>query len=126
MASIGRQHDADDKQSASFADLQLGQAVVENTETGEHKRFYNDDAYNLVQANPDKYQVVPESQYIKDKDYYFRLNSGLDGFEANRAFVGSRSRYRWEHSMSPLPLRARYRCSSIWMLRGVLQLLRVP
>ena len=69
MKSIGQMHDGQDKQSSAFQDLQLDQAVVENTATGEHKRFYNDDAYNLVQANPDKYQIVPGSQYIKGKDY---------------------------------------------------------
>jgi len=69
MNSIDTMHDNVDKHSAAFSDFLLDQSVVGNTDTGAHKRFYNDEANLLVGSNPDKFQIVPGSQYIKNQDY---------------------------------------------------------
>lgn len=63
------QHMSDiDRQSAGFSDYLLDQSVVTN-ENGEHKRFYNDYANALVQSNPQKFSIVPTSQYIQGQDF---------------------------------------------------------
>jgi len=57
-----------DRQSAGFSDYLLDQSVVTN-ENGEHKRFYNDYANALVKSNPQKFSIVPTSQYIQGQDF---------------------------------------------------------
>ncbi len=69
MSGIDAMHDNQAAHSAAFQDFLLDQSVVEHTPSGLHARLYNDDANALVQSNPDKFQIVPGSQYIKGRDY---------------------------------------------------------
>lgn len=63
------QHMSDiDRQGSGFSDYLLDQSVVSNDQ-GEHKRFYNDYANALVQLNPQKFSIVPTSQYIQGEDF---------------------------------------------------------
>jgi hypothetical protein len=46
-----------------------GQTVIRDTETRGHARTSDQLADMLVDANPNRFEVVPTSQYIKGIDY---------------------------------------------------------
>jgi hypothetical protein len=64
-----RQQDIQDRQFQSFDNDLLDRTVVRDSDLNEHGTVSNDLADALVQANPDRFQEVPASQYVKGIDY---------------------------------------------------------
>jgi len=63
------QHLSDiDRQSAGFSDYLLENSVVRSSE-GVHARVSNDWANALVEANPQRFEVLPTSRYLQGIDY---------------------------------------------------------
>jgi hypothetical protein len=63
------QQDIQDRQFQSFDNDLLDRTVVRDSDLNEHGTVSNDLADALVQANPDRFQEVPASQYVKGIDY---------------------------------------------------------
>jgi hypothetical protein len=64
-----RQQDIHDRQFQSFDNGLLDRTVVRDSDLNEHGAVSNDLADALVRANPDRFQEVPASQYVKGIDY---------------------------------------------------------
>jgi hypothetical protein len=58
-----------DRSSKSFQDYVLDRSVVRDTENGERGTVTNSYADSLVRGNPDRFQLVPNQDLIKGKDY---------------------------------------------------------
>ena len=58
-----------DRSSKTFQDYTLDQSVVRDTENGERGTVANSYADALVRGNPDRFQLVPNQDLIKGKDY---------------------------------------------------------
>jgi hypothetical protein len=69
FANYQRQQDIQDRQFQSFDNDLLDRTVVRDSDLNEHGTVSNDLADALVQANPDRFQEVPASQYVKGIDY---------------------------------------------------------
>jgi hypothetical protein len=69
FANYQRQQDIKDRQFQSFDNDLLDRTVVRDSDLNEHGTVSNDLADALVQANPDRFQEVPASQYVKGIDY---------------------------------------------------------
>ena len=68
-ASIQSQVDASARTTQGFSDYLRGQSVILDTETGGHARTSDQLSDALIQANPNRIQSVPTSDYIKGLDY---------------------------------------------------------
>jgi hypothetical protein len=68
-ARVQRDMDNSDRQTQAFCDLLLNQSVVRDTELNGHGRVSDGLADALVQSNPNRFEYVPPSQYIKGIDY---------------------------------------------------------
>ena len=68
-ASIQSQVDASARTTQGFSDYLRGQSVILDTETGGHARTSDQLSDALIQANPNRFQSVPTSDYIKGLDY---------------------------------------------------------
>jgi len=69
FSNYQRQQDIQDRQFQSFDNDLLDRTVVRDSDLNEHGTVSNDLADALVQANPDRFQEVPASQYVKGIDY---------------------------------------------------------
>jgi hypothetical protein len=58
-----------DRSSKAFQDYVLDRSVVRDTENGERGTVTNNYADSLVRGNPDRFQLVPNQNLIKGKDY---------------------------------------------------------
>jgi hypothetical protein len=58
-----------DRSSKVFQDYVLDRSVVRDTENGERGTATNSYADSLVRGNPDRFQLVPNQDLIKGKDY---------------------------------------------------------
>ena len=58
-----------DRSSKVFQDYVLDRSVVRDTENGERGTVTNSYADSLVRGNPDRFQLVPDQDLIKGKDY---------------------------------------------------------
>ena len=58
-----------DRSSKVFQDYVLDRSVVHDTENGERGTVTNSYADSLVRGNPDRFQLVPNQDLIKGKDY---------------------------------------------------------
>ena len=61
--------DNSNRSTAGMSDMLREQTVVVDTQTGEHARTSDDLAGALIDANPNRFQAVPQSGYIKGIDY---------------------------------------------------------
>ena len=61
--------DAIDKRSQEFENYQLGYAVVSDTQNTAHGTLWADEAAQLVQNNPDRFEYVSAPNYWKGVDY---------------------------------------------------------
>jgi hypothetical protein len=61
--------DKSDRMTAAFFDVVRGQTVLLDTETGSHARTSDELADMLLRANPNRFEVVPTSEYIQGIDY---------------------------------------------------------
>jgi hypothetical protein len=52
-----------------MSDFLRNQTVIVDTETGGHARTSDELADMLMRANPNRFEAVPTSQYIKGIDY---------------------------------------------------------
>lgn len=69
FASYQRQQDVQDRQFAAFDNGLLNNTVVFDKELNGHGLVSNDLADALVQADPNRFQEVPASDYVKGIDY---------------------------------------------------------
>ena len=58
-----------DRSSKAFQDYVLDRSVVRDAESGERGTVTNSYADSLVRGNPDRFQLVPNQDLIKGKDY---------------------------------------------------------
>ena len=68
-SSVYQHWDSIDRRSQEFGNYQLGYAVVSTTDNSAHGTLWADDAANLVQNNPDKFEYVSAPNYWKGVDY---------------------------------------------------------
>jgi hypothetical protein len=64
-----QQSDQSERSTAGFSNYLLDQTVIRNTQTGEHFTVSNQRADWLTRHNPNLFEDVPESDYIKGIDY---------------------------------------------------------
>jgi hypothetical protein len=69
FASYQRQEDAKDRQFAAFDNGLLNNTVVFDKDLNGHGTVSNDLADALVQADPNRFQEVTASDYVKGIDY---------------------------------------------------------
>jgi hypothetical protein len=69
VGEVQRHMDDSDRFTAGFSDFLRNQTVIVDTETGGHARTSDDFADMLQRANPNRFEAVPTSQYIKGIDY---------------------------------------------------------
>ena len=69
VSSVQKITDDSDRTTAGFSDFLRGQTVLMDTETGGHARTSDDLADLVTGSNPNRFQVVPLSDYIKGIDY---------------------------------------------------------
>jgi hypothetical protein len=64
-----RRQDAQDRQFQAFDNNLLDRTVIRDTDLNGHGTVSNDLADALVEANPNRFQEVPPSEYVKGIDY---------------------------------------------------------
>jgi hypothetical protein len=69
MSSIRHAEDVSDRRTQAESDFLRGNTVIRDTELNGHGRVSDDVADALVHADPNRYEVVPPSQYIQGIDY---------------------------------------------------------
>ncbi|HET9328993.1 MAG TPA: hypothetical protein VFO23_00555 [Steroidobacteraceae bacterium] len=68
-AAFAQHMDSIDRNSAGFSNYLLDQTVVSTADNRYHGTFDNNTAAAIVESNPQKFQYVPTSGYIKGTDY---------------------------------------------------------
>lgn len=68
-SSVYQRWDNLDKRSQEFENYQLGFTVISNTEHTGHATLWNEQADELVQKNPDRFEYVSAPDYWKGIDY---------------------------------------------------------
>jgi hypothetical protein len=66
---VDQYNDNSDRSTAGMSYLLRNQTVLKDTETGGHARTSDELAGALMDANPNRFEEVPESEYIKGLDY---------------------------------------------------------
>jgi len=66
---VDRYNDDSDRSTAAWSDYLRDETVVVDTHTGGHARTSDDLAGALIDANPNRFEAVRESDYIKGIDY---------------------------------------------------------
>jgi hypothetical protein len=61
--------DDSDRSTAGMSDYLRNETVIVDTQTGGHARTSDDLAGALIDANPSRFQAVPQSGYIKGIDF---------------------------------------------------------
>jgi hypothetical protein len=69
LADMNRRQDAQDRQFQAFDNNLLDRTVIRDTDLNGHGTVSNDLADALVEANPNRFQEVPPSEYVKGIDY---------------------------------------------------------
>jgi len=69
VADMNRRQDAQDRQFQAFDNNLLDRTVIRDTDLNGHGTVSNDLADALVEANPNRFQEVPPSEYVKGIDY---------------------------------------------------------
>lgn len=69
VGQVKQDIDNSNRFTQGFSDFLRGESVVVDTQTGEHARTSDQLSDALVQANPNRFQTVPTSQFIKGIDY---------------------------------------------------------
>jgi hypothetical protein len=69
IGTVQSDMDASDRMTQGVSNVLRGQTVIMDTETGGHATTSDGLADLLTQANPNLFQTVPTSQYIKGIDY---------------------------------------------------------
>jgi hypothetical protein len=69
VGDMGRRQDAQDRQFQAFDNNLLDRTVIRDTDLNGHGTVSNDLAGALVEANPNRFQEVPPSDYVKGIDY---------------------------------------------------------
>jgi hypothetical protein len=69
MGTIRHAEDVSDRETQATSDYLRGNTVIRDTELNGHGRVSDDVADALVHADPNRYEVVPPSQYIQGIDY---------------------------------------------------------
>jgi hypothetical protein len=69
IGTVQADMDASDRMTQGVSNVLRGQTVIVDTETGGHATTSDGLADLLTQANPNLFQTVPTSQYIKGIDY---------------------------------------------------------
>ena len=69
MNTVNQYMDDSDRSTQGMSDMLREETVVVDTRTGEHARTSDDLAGALIDANPSRFQAVPQSGYIKGIDY---------------------------------------------------------
>jgi len=69
VGDMRRRQDAQDRQFQAFDNDLLDRTVIRDTDLNGHGTVSNDLADALVEANPDRFQEVPPSEYVKGIDY---------------------------------------------------------
>lgn len=68
-AAFGQHMDSIDRSSKAFQNYILDQSVAKDADTGDRGTISNTYADALVKANPDRFQVVQNQDWIKGRDY---------------------------------------------------------
>jgi hypothetical protein len=68
-AAFNQHMDNLDRSSKITQDYILDRSVVRDNEAGERGTLSNSYADSLVRSNPDRFQIVPNQDLIKGKDY---------------------------------------------------------
>jgi hypothetical protein len=69
VGDMRRRQDAQDRQFQAFDNNLLDRTVIRDTDLNGHGTVSNDLADALVEANPNRFQEVPPSEYVKGIDY---------------------------------------------------------
>ena len=69
VATVGQYTDNSDRMTAGMSDMLREQTVVVDNNTGGHARTSDQLAGMLIDANPNRFQAVPTSDYISGIDY---------------------------------------------------------
>lgn len=69
VGDMRRRQDAQDRQFQAFDNNLLDRTVIRDSDLNGHGTVSNDLADALVEANPNRFQEVPPSQYVKGIDY---------------------------------------------------------
>jgi hypothetical protein len=68
-SSVYQRWDSLDKRSQEFENYQLGYTVISDTEHTGHATLWSEQADELVQKNPDRFEYVSAPDYWKGIDY---------------------------------------------------------
>jgi hypothetical protein len=69
IGTVGSYINSSNQMTAGMSNLLRGQTVIEDTQTGAHATTSDQLADWLTQNNPNRFQAVPESDYINGIDY---------------------------------------------------------
>jgi hypothetical protein len=69
VGDMRRRQDVQDRQFQAFDNNLLDRTVIRDTDLNGHGTVSNDVADALVEANPNRFQEVPPSEYVKGIDY---------------------------------------------------------
>lgn len=69
VANMQRRQDAQDRQFQAFDNNLLDRTVIRDTDLNGHGTVANDLANALVEANPERFQEVPPSEFVKGIEY---------------------------------------------------------
>jgi hypothetical protein len=69
ISDMNRRQDAQDRQFQAFDNNLLDRTVIRDTDLNAHGTVSNDLAGALIDANPNRFQEVPPSEYVKGIDY---------------------------------------------------------
>ena len=69
LGTVAQDVDSSDRLTAGMSNVLRSQTVVLDTQTGGHATTSDGLANWLTQSNPNRFQVVPESEYISGIDY---------------------------------------------------------
>jgi hypothetical protein len=69
VGDMRRRQDVQDRQFQAFDNNLLDRTVIRDTDLNGHGTVSNDVADALVEANPNRFQEVPPSQFVKGIDY---------------------------------------------------------
>ena len=69
VGTVASAMDSSDRLTAGVSNALRGQTVIRDTETGAHATTSDGLADLLTQSNPNRFETVPESQYVSGIDY---------------------------------------------------------
>jgi len=69
VGTVASAMDSSDRLTAGVSNVLRGQTVIRDTQTGAHATTSDGLADLLTQSNPNRFETVPESQYVSGIDY---------------------------------------------------------